>query len=92
MTSACGSLSGNVQSMHGSLVRINTDYLVQIADILNQMQLESVEDQNTTPAVAAKEKDEIKDSEQESQAGKIINQLREIVKQQEKDQDNLAAI
>jgi len=28
MTSACAQLSGNVQQMHGSLVRINTDYLM----------------------------------------------------------------
>ena len=44
MTSACASLSNNVESMHSSLVRINTDYLVQIADILNQMQLEAAQD------------------------------------------------
>lgn len=44
MTSACASLSTNVESMHSSLVRINTDYLVQIAELLNQMQLEVMED------------------------------------------------
>ena len=41
MTSACASLSGNVESMHDSLVRINTDYLTQIADTLHQMQQEA---------------------------------------------------
>ena len=44
MTSACAHLSGNVQQMHGSLVRINTDYLTQIADTLHQMQLEAAND------------------------------------------------
>ena len=45
MTGACGSLSQNVQSMHGSLVRINTDYLNQIADLLHQMQQEAAQDE-----------------------------------------------
>jgi len=45
MTGACGSLSQNVQSMHGSLVRINTDYLNQIADLLHQMQQEAAQEE-----------------------------------------------
>ena len=38
MTSACGSLSENVESMHASLVEINTDQLTQIANLLNKVQ------------------------------------------------------
>ena len=39
---------GQLESMHESLVRINTDYLVQIADILNQMQQASSASEETT--------------------------------------------
>ena len=90
MTDACGALSHNVQSMHGSLVRINTDYLVQIAEILNQMQLETVDQdeeisqKNTINNVV---KDVAEAAKEESKAGQIINQLKEILQNQEVIQD-----
>ena len=47
MTAACASLSLNVESMHQSLIRINTDYLTEIADQLNLMQNASQENQQS---------------------------------------------
>ena len=60
MTSACASLSKNVESMHESLVRINTDYLTQISDQLNLMQV-SPQNEDGSPYLAMQraEKSEI---------------------------------
>ena len=48
MTSACATLSQNVESMHQSLIRINTDYLTEIADQLNLMQNASSEEDQSS--------------------------------------------
>ena len=48
MTSACATLSQNVESMHQSLIRINTDYLTEIADQLNLMQNASQEEDQSS--------------------------------------------
>ena len=77
MTGSCAQLSENVQSMHGSLVRINTDYLVQIADLLNQMQLEAVDE---APAIPSAEADR-NQKHDDSQTGKILHQLQSLLEQ-----------